>query len=251
MKGYKAFDENLKCKNVQFKVGEITSASGKLEICNNGLHFCEQLRSVYNYYPKNYNTRICEVEALTEVQTKEDKSCTLSLKIIRELSKEEIKSLTDDLKFNSGHYNSGRYNSGHSNSGYYNSVKSKIKMFNKETDLFHDSEIIVKFNNIVDKYWKPHLTYVLSKDMSELEKTKNPSHITTGGFLRMDSDYSYKKSWEKVWAKCTKEERDFIMSLPNFDAAIFLEITGIDVKVTSCVGKIVEIDGKKYKLTEV
>ena len=43
------------------------------------------------------------------------------------------------------------------------------------------------------------------------------------------------------------------LDLPNFDAAIFEQITGINVAKTevSCNGKVVEIDGKKYELKEV
>jgi hypothetical protein len=43
-----------------------------------------------------------------------------------------------------------------------------------------------------------------------------------------------------------------LVGLPEFDAEIFKEITGIDVNAKkSCDGKVVEIDGKKYKLMEV
>jgi hypothetical protein len=65
--------------------------------------------------------------------------------------------------------------------------------------------------------------------MTEDEKKANPSHATTGGFLRKDSEYSYKKSWQNVWNQCSQDEKDLIKSLPNFDAAIFKEITGVEV----------------------
>jgi hypothetical protein len=121
MKGYKAFNKDLKCRGFQFVVGKTYKIEGKLKICEAGFHFCEKLNSVYNYYPKSVDTRVCEVESLGLVDTKDDKSCTNHIKIIRELSKEEISLLTDDLKFNSGDRNSGHYNSGHRNPGDYNS----------------------------------------------------------------------------------------------------------------------------------
>ena len=76
---------------------------------------------MFNYYSKSYDTRVCEVEAIGEVKTEGDKSVTDKIKIVRELSKDEIKALTDDLKFNSGYRNSGDRNSGDRNSGNYNS----------------------------------------------------------------------------------------------------------------------------------
>ena len=107
MKGYKAFDKNLKCRDMQFRVGESFSVSGEIIPCKNGIHFCEKLKDVYEYYPKTYDTRICEVEVRegAVLITDGDKSVTSNLKILRELSEEEIKNLTDDLKFNSGYYN--------------------------------------------------------------------------------------------------------------------------------------------------
>ena len=102
MKGYKAFDKDLKCRGIQFIVGNIYFHDGTIKPCESDFHFCAQLKDIYNYYPKNYDTRICEVEALGEVLTEGDKSYAPSLKIIQELSRDEIKLLTDDLKFNSG-----------------------------------------------------------------------------------------------------------------------------------------------------
>ena len=129
-KGYKAFDSNLACRGFQFVVGVTYTQKEDLRICNNGFHFCEQLKDVYNYYPKNYYTRICEIEATGEVQTEGVKSCTSQIRIIRELTKDEIKALTDDLKFNSGNRNSGYYNSGDFNSGDLNSGNYNSGDFN-------------------------------------------------------------------------------------------------------------------------
>ena len=120
-KGYKAFDSELKCREFQFEVGQTYELPGPLKLCENGFHYCEKLNDIFNYYPTNYNTRVCEIEALGDIASEANKSCTLKIKLIRELSKDEIKALTDDLKFNSGNYNSGDNNSGNYNSGDYNS----------------------------------------------------------------------------------------------------------------------------------
>jgi hypothetical protein len=117
-----------------------------------------------------------------------------------------------------------------------------------------DSKIINDINDIVCKYWKIHLNYVFSKDMTEEEKLNNKYHEVTGGFLRKDSEYSYKKSWINVWNKASDYEKKLIMTLPNFDAEIFEEITSIkivdeiEIVVNGITKKISKNDAKKLGL---
>ena len=63
--------------------------------------------------------------------------------------------------------------------------------------------------------------------MTEEEKEANPSHKTTGGFLKTQS---FKDCWKNSWKKFTQEQKDIILNAPNFDPAIFEEITGINLK---------------------
>ena len=96
--------------------------------------------------------------------------------------------------------------------------------------------------------------WIVSTDMTDNEKQDHPSHATTGGYLR---GYEYKAAWRRAFDAASEDDRKKVLDLPNFDADIFLEITGIDVRLefaekpASCDGKIVEIDGKQYKLTAV
>ena len=50
-----------------------------------------------------------------------------------------------------------------------------------------------------------------------------------------------------------RDKKERFVALPNFCPDIFEEITGIqvDAEEPTCEGKVVEIDGKKYRLTEV
>lgn len=99
---------------------------------------------------------------------------------------------------------------------------------------------------------KPHCLFfnltewVKSEEMTELEKKKNPTHKKNGGYLRV---LDYKESFTKSVVSATKEERDMIRALPNFDDDIFFEISGCDLrKLDGC--NIIEVNGKKYKLIE-
>ena len=80
IKGFKAFNKGLKCRNFQFKENEIFEQSGKLTICENGFHFCENPMDVMDYYDIT-DCEFAEVESLGETQTQENKTVTNKIKI--------------------------------------------------------------------------------------------------------------------------------------------------------------------------
>jgi len=120
MKGYKGFDKNLRCREFQYEVGKEYQTDEKPVPCKTGFHFCASLMDVHEYYNLK-ESRICEVEALGAVVTDGNKSATDRIKILRELSREEVLSLANTGKENTGLFNSGDLNSGNRNSGDYNS----------------------------------------------------------------------------------------------------------------------------------
>ena len=89
VRGWKCFDKDLKCRGIQFRVGGEYGVRGKVEMCRNGYHFHENGYQLFNYYQNQKETRVCEVEA-EEVQTEGDKSVARILRVIRELSYEEV-----------------------------------------------------------------------------------------------------------------------------------------------------------------
>ena len=108
MKGYKAFLSDMTTKhgdNTVYEVGKTYTVEGEVKICENGYHFCKKCVDVYDYYSKP--CRICEVNVTGAVQTQGNKSVGRRLKILRELTADEISSLC-----NSGNRNSGDRNSG-------------------------------------------------------------------------------------------------------------------------------------------
>lgn len=97
MKGYKGFNKDLTCRDFRYEVGNIYEIEYKPKICKRGFHFCEKLEDVFEYYDiaydnknKKFSRRFCEVEALGDIVTKDDKSCTNKIKIVRELSEKDI-----------------------------------------------------------------------------------------------------------------------------------------------------------------
>ena len=141
----KGFDKDLKCIGFQFEVGGAYDTGYKkeeLELCSETVfHFCDSLEKVHEYYScSNEGNRYCEIEVLGELIYDENKCGSNKIKILREITGEELEILKGHKNgntglFNSGHsnsgnYNSGNYNSGNSNSGNYNSGQSNSVNYN-------------------------------------------------------------------------------------------------------------------------
>ena len=90
MKGYKGTDENMKCRGMQYEVGKTYHADGTIELCRNGLHFCRNLRDVFNFYKRDNGSRYFEVEASGAIQIGTNKCAASDLTIVRELSRVEV-----------------------------------------------------------------------------------------------------------------------------------------------------------------
>ena len=90
MKGYKGFNPGLVCKDKQYQENTVFEEP-EAEICKKGMHFCENLFDVLDYYDLvrsdgRFND-FAEVEALDDCKTDDDrKFCTKKLKIGVKLS---------------------------------------------------------------------------------------------------------------------------------------------------------------------
>ena len=134
-----------------------------------------------------------------------------------------------------GHYSTGDWSISNCSTGHFSTIDySGFGAFNKPCTVEEWKEAIkpsfIYFN----------LTEWIRKDsMTDQEKEDYPSHKTTGGYLKV---YSYKEAWAKAYKKATDKHIELLKALPNFDADVFKEISGIDVREREKV-KIV-IDGK-------
>ena len=62
MKVYKGTDKDMKCRGMQYKLGEAAVFDGEPKLCEAGLHACEQPIDVLKHYPPNEG-RYFEAEA--------------------------------------------------------------------------------------------------------------------------------------------------------------------------------------------
>lgn len=136
---------------------------------------------------------------------------------------------------NSGDFNSGSYNSGKRNSGLFNScnfssgvfctIEPKINIFNMPTDMtmreFLDSRY---YRAIISSDFK--LTEWIPYTEEEMEKDESKKLI--GGYLKT---YTYQEACKNWWNGMSRKNKAIICSMPNFDANVFKEITGIEVKI--------------------
>jgi hypothetical protein len=145
---------------------------------------------------------------------------------------------------NTGHWNTGDWNTGDWNTvdketGFFNTIQRKtIRVFNKECDI-----------EVWDKANKPHWLYfnltewVPESDMTDKEKEEHPEYKTTEGYLKK---YDYKEAFQKSYNSASRKNQLKVKDLPNFDADVFFEISGIRVDDESD-NDIITIDGVKYK----
>lgn len=63
MKGFKGFDKDLKCRDLQYEIGKEAVVDGDIELCKRGIHFCENPHDIFNYYAPGENNRFAVVEA--------------------------------------------------------------------------------------------------------------------------------------------------------------------------------------------
>ena len=256
VKGYKVFNPDWTCKGKQYTCPGTFEEDVNPSVCNVGMHFCKNAADCFRYYDFDPNNHVAEVIAHGTVAGGEDKCATNKLEIVREIPWAEVLEIVNTGKActgrcnsgdrNSGNWNSGNWNSGDRNSGDWNSgdrnsgdwnktsfsngcfntVSPKIYMFNKPTDWTFEQWFNCRARYLLNQIEDCPLEYVWFYSMTDEEKAAHPEAKTTGGYLKERTTADNARKW---WAGLSADDRNIIFSLPNFDAAIFKEITGIDV----------------------
>ena len=251
VKGYKVFNPDWTCKGKQYTCPGTFEEDVNPSVCNVGMHFCKNAADCFRYYDFDPNNHVAEVIAHGTVAEGEDKCATNKLEIVREIPWAEVLEIVNTGKActgrcnsgncnsgnrNSGDWNSGDWNSGDCNSGNwnktsfsngcFNTVSPKIYMFNKPTDWTLEHWLNCRARYLLNQIDDCPLEYVWFDSMTDEEKAVHPEAKTTGGYLKERTTADNARKW---WAGLSADDRNIIFSLPNFDAAIFKEITGIDV----------------------
>ena len=122
MIGYKATDKDMKCRGVQFVLGEWSEpVQGDLIECKNGYHFCEHPSGVWNYY-SGPGTRVFKVECEDVLDTPQSPGANSKrvCRRVRLISEVAIDGYRNTGDYNTGHRNTGDRNTGDCNTGDYN-----------------------------------------------------------------------------------------------------------------------------------
>jgi len=122
---------------------------------------------------------------------------------------------------NTGNRNTGDWNTGNRNTGLFNTITPNLLIFNQNSNW----SIQDWYNS---KAYSASLKFVLTKwiseeEMTTQEKIDNPKFHIQEGYLK---NYSYKDACENWWSILSQQEKYSFKELPNFDEAIFFEITG-------------------------
>ena len=144
--------------------------------------------------------------------------------------------------YNSGHCNSGDCNSGDCNSGDWNKTRfsngcfntksPKIFLFNKPSDWTYQDWLNSDAKYILRNCPSNVPVWVRSDDMTAEEEKQHPEYSVIDGFLKyVDIKEKAEIETERQlwWNGLSDIKKDIVMQLPNFDAEIFKEITGITV----------------------
>ena len=228
----KGFDKDLKYRGFQFEVGGVydTGCTEDLNLCSNTVfHFCDSLEKVNDYYScSNKENRYCEIEVLGEIVSDEEKMGSNKIRVLREIVGEELEILKG-LKngntglFNSGYRNSGDWNKCDGSNGIFCTSEPTIKIFDKDTNMTLREFRKSKYNKALKS-----VQFILEEwvEYTEEEKKEDENKKLVGCYLKI---YTYKEACANWWNKMTEENREIVMSIPNFNADKFYEITGIRV----------------------
>ncbi|MDB2032483.1 pentapeptide repeat-containing protein [[Clostridium] symbiosum] len=127
---------------------------------------------------------------------------------------------------NTGDRNTGDWNKSSFNNGCFMTEEPKIMLFNKQSELTYRQWMDSSARYLLNQIPKNVIEWVYSSDMTDEEKAANPTFETTGGYLKVLDESECGQLW---WNDLTDDKKAVIKSLPNFDAEIFEQCTGIKI----------------------
>ena len=261
--GFKVFRSDWTCSpngnTKQYTCPGKFEEEGELVVCFHGMHFCQTAADCFNYYSFDSNNKVAEVIAYGEVQTENDKSCTDKLEIVREIPWDEVLRIVNIGKNCTGRCNTGDWNTGNCNTGdgntgncntgncntgnrntgvwntgdwnkssfntgCFNTKEQKIRLFNKPSSMTYREWIDSDARYLLNQIPKNVVEWVHKEDMTDTEKAAHPTYETTGGYIKVLDESECGQLW---WNALTDYQKNIIKGIPNFDADIFFQCTGI------------------------
>ena len=125
---------------------------------------------------------------------------------------------------NSGNRNTGDWNKSSCNTGCFMTEEPKISLFNEPSDWSHMDWWNSEARQLLNRIPKGVVEWICSEDMTDKEKAENPTHKTTGGYLKVLNESESAQIW---WDSLTGNQKDIIRNIPNYNQKIFEQITGI------------------------
>ena len=258
--GFKVFRPDWTCSpggnTKQYTCPGKFEEEGKLDVCGHGMHFCQTAADCFNYYDFDSNNKVAEVIAYGEVLTEGDKSCTDKLEIVREIPWDEVLRIVNLGKnctgrcntgnrntgnrntgdwntgnrntgdCNTGDWNTGDWNKSSFNTGCFNTEEQKIMLFNKPSDMTYREWMDSDARYLLNQIPKNVVKWVYEEDMTDEEKAAHPTYETTGGYLKVLDESECGQLW---WGSLSDRRKEIIKTIPNFDAEIFFQCTGVRV----------------------
>ena len=127
---------------------------------------------------------------------------------------------------NTGNWNTGDWNKSSFNTGCFMTEEQKIMFFNKPSDWTYNDWLRSDARYLLNRIPKNVVEWIYSEDMTDEEKAEHPTHETTGGYLKVLDGSECAQVW---WNDLTDYDKNIIKSIPNFDADIFEQCTGIRI----------------------
>ena len=237
-----------------------------VKVYSRGMHFCKNLVDCFKYQSFDPENKVAEVIAHGEIDERDNRCCTNKLEIVREIPWSEVLERVNQGKgctgnrntgnrntgncntsdwntgscnagncntgnhntgsCNTGDWNAGDWNYSSFNSGCFNTSEHKILMFDEPSDWTYRDWLNSKAYWILFGMPKDVTTWVYACDMTDEEKAAHPEHVTTGGYLKKLDERNVAQDY---WNSLSENQKQVILSLPNFDKEKFYQCTGIRV----------------------
>ena len=127
---------------------------------------------------------------------------------------------------NTGDCNTGDWNKSSFNTGCFMTEEPNIMMFNKPSNWTYNDWYESDARWLLNQIPKDVVEWIWSNDTTDEEKEQHPTYKTTGGYLKVLDESECGQLW---WGSLSDRQKDIIKAIPNFDAEIFFQCTGVRV----------------------